>query len=94
MQAAVREAAEETGLQIAESDLTFSTVMHRIEGDERIDFFVQVQQWQGEPFNAEPEKCDDLRWGDIHALPANTIPYVRQALDNHLSGLHFDEYRP
>jgi mutator protein MutT len=92
MQAAIREAAEETGLQIAESDLTFSTVMHRIEGDERIDFFVQVQQWQGEPFNAEPEKCDDLCWVDIHALPANTIPYVRQALANHLAGLRFDEY--
>jgi 8-oxo-dGTP pyrophosphatase MutT (NUDIX family) len=92
MQAAIREAAEETGLPIAESDLTFSTVMHRIEGEERIDFFVQVHRWQGEPFNAEPDKCDDLCWVDIHALPANTIPYVRQALANHLAGLRFDEY--
>lgn len=92
MQAAVREAAEETGLQLAESDISFSTVMHRIEDDERVDFFVQVHQWRGEPFNAEPEKCDDLRWVDINALPANTIPYVRQALANHLAGLRFDEY--
>jgi mutator protein MutT len=93
MQAAVREAKEETGLEIAEADLSFSTVMHRIEDDERVDFFVQVHQWQGEPFNAEPEKCDDLCWADINALPANTVPYVRQALANHLAGLHFDEYR-
>lgn len=93
MQAAIREAEEETGVQIVESDITFSTVMHRIEDDERVDFFVQVHQWQGEPINAEPEKCDDLRWVDIHALPANTIPYVRQALANHLAGLPFDEYR-
>ncbi|HEU0292974.1 MAG TPA: NUDIX domain-containing protein [Anaerolineales bacterium] len=92
MQAAVREAGEETGLQIAESDISFSTVMHRIEDDERVDFFVQVHHWQGEPFNAEPEKCDELRWVDIHALPANTIPYVRQALTNHLASLRFDEY--
>ena len=94
MQAAIREAQEEVGLLLAESDLSFSTVMHRIEDDERVDFFVQVHQWQGEPFNAEPEKCDDLRWVDIRALPANTIPYVRQALANHLAGLRFDEYRP
>lgn len=93
MQAAIREAEEETGVQIVESDITFSTVMHRIEDDERVDFFVQVHQWQGEPINTEPEKCDDLRWVEIHALPANTIPYVRQALANHLAGLPFDEYR-
>jgi 8-oxo-dGTP diphosphatase len=93
MQAAIREAEEETGVQIEESDMTFSTVMHRIEGDERVDFFVQVHKWRDKPFNAEPEKCDDLRWVDIHALPANTIPYVRRALANHLAGLRFDEYR-
>jgi len=92
MQAAVREAEEEIGVKIAESEMTFSTVMHRIEDDERVDFFVQVHTWQGEPFNAEPEKCDDLRWVDIHALPANTIPYIRQALANHLAGRPFDEY--
>jgi 8-oxo-dGTP pyrophosphatase MutT (NUDIX family) len=93
MQAAVREAEEETGVQIAEIDMTFSTVMHRIEDDERVDFFVEVHNWQGEPFNAEPEKCDDLRWVDIHTLPDNTIPYVRQALAQHLAGHRFAEYR-
>src|SRR5262245_45955032 len=74
-QAGVREAKEETGVRIAESDLTFSTVMHRIEGEERVDFFFQVHIWSGEPFNAEPEKCDDLRWFDLNQLPENTIPY-------------------
>lgn len=93
LQAAAREAEEEIGVHIEESDMTFSTVMHRIEDDERVDFFVQVHQWQGEPFNAEPEKCDDLCWVDIHALPANTIPYIRQALANHLTGRPFDEFR-
>ena len=93
MQAAIREAQEEIGVQILESDMSFSMVMHRMEGDERVDFFVQVHQWQGEPFNAEPEKCDDLLWADLNALPANTIPYVRRALKNHLAGLRFDEYR-
>jgi 8-oxo-dGTP pyrophosphatase MutT (NUDIX family) len=90
--AAAREAEEEIGVQIEAKDTVFSSVMHRIEGDERIDFFVNVRKWLGEPFNAEPEKCDDLRWVDINQLPANIVPYVRQALQNHLSGLHFDEY--
>ena len=93
MQAAVREAQEETGIHLEEKDLTFSTVMHRIEDDERVDFFLLVHKWQGEPFNAEPDKCDDLRWAEIDGLPENTVPYVRQALANHLAQIPFDEYR-
>lgn len=94
VQAGLREGKEEAGVDLRESDLTFSTVMHRIEDDERVDFFFQVQAWSGEPFNAEPEKCDDLRWFALDALPENTVPYVRQALANHLSGVRFAEYQP
>src|SRR5258706_3443426 len=93
MDAAAREAKEEVGVKIEVSDMTFSSVMHRIEDDERVDFFVYVRKWQGEPFNAEPDKCDDLRWVGINTLPANIIPYVKQALMNHLNDIPFDEYR-
>ena len=70
MAAAAREAEEEVGVRIEPGDMTFSTVMHRMEGeeDERVDFFVHVHQWQSEPFNAEPDKCDDLRWVDLSSI--------------------------
>ncbi len=93
MQATLREGKEEAGVDLDENHITFATVMHRIEDDERVDFFFQVQHWSSEPFNAEPEKCDDLRWFALDSLPANTVPYVRQALANHFAGIHFDEYR-
>ena len=93
MSAAAREAEEEVGLKIDLDAMEFSTVMHRMEEEERVDFFVQVHSWRGEPFNAEPEKCDDLRWVDVNQLPVNVVPYVRQALANHLSGVRFDEFR-
>jgi len=92
MTAAAREAEEEVGVNIEPSDMTFSTVMHRMEEEERVDFFLHVHQWQGEPFNAEPEKCDDLRWVDVDQLPANLVRYVRQALGNHMAGIPFDEF--
>jgi 8-oxo-dGTP pyrophosphatase MutT (NUDIX family) len=95
MAAAAREAEEEVGVRLEPGHMTFSTVMHRMGGDpeeERVDFFVHVHQWQPEPFNAEPDKCDDLRWTDIHRLPVNIVPYVRQALENHRSGIPFDEF--
>ncbi len=90
--AALREAAEEVAVQIQPDDILFSSVMHRNEGDERVDFFVEVRRWQGEPFNNEPNKCDELRWVDIRSLPPNTIPYVRRAIQNHQSRVPFDEF--
>ena len=57
-----------------------------------MDFFVLVPEWDGEPVNAEPEKCDDLRWVDVEALPENTIPYVRQAVKNFQAGVVFEEF--
>ena len=90
--AAIREAQEEIGVRIEAEDVRFSSVMHRIEGDERVDFFVHVRQWRGEIVNAEPDKCDDLRWVNVNELPDNTIPYVRRAISNHSNGITFDEF--
>jgi 8-oxo-dGTP diphosphatase len=90
--AGIREAREEIGVTIEASDMTFSSVMHRTEGDERVDFFAQIHKWSGEIINAEPDKCDDLRWVSLDELPDNTIPYVRRAIANHLHNIAFDEF--
>lgn len=92
MAAAAREAEEEVGVRIEAEHLIFSSVMHRLDGEERVDFFVRVPTWQSEPFNNEPDKCDDVRWAAINSLPENTIPYIRRALQNHLDGIKFDEF--
>jgi len=90
--AAVREAKEEIGVEIDLGDIDFAGVFHRSEGDERVDFFVQVRRWRGEPFNAEPEKCDELRWTEVNDLPENTIPYIRRAIENFQTGVLFEEF--
>ena len=92
MAAAAREAEEETGVRIEAGDISFSSVLHRNEGDERVDFFVQVCEWQGEPVNTEPDKCDELRWVTISELPDNIVPYVKQAIQNHRDRIAFDEF--
>jgi 8-oxo-dGTP pyrophosphatase MutT (NUDIX family) len=90
--AAIREAFEEVGLRLRADHIDFSHVMHRLDGEERVDFFVHVSAWQGEPVNAEPDKCDEVRWVDVEDLPENTVPYIRQALRNHRAGIRFDEF--
>jgi ADP-ribose pyrophosphatase YjhB (NUDIX family) len=90
--AAVRESLEEVGVRIDPTALAFAGVMHRLEGDERVDFFVHVKEWSGEPVNMESQKCDEMRWTDINNLPDNTIPYIRQAIKNFQSGVMFEEF--
>jgi 8-oxo-dGTP pyrophosphatase MutT (NUDIX family) len=100
--AAVRETEEEVGVRLKASDLEVLHVMHRagdVQADgtwaadeERIDFFLAVRAWAEEPHNVEPEKCDELRWCALEALPQNTVPYVRSALGLALKGVGFSEF--
>jgi 8-oxo-dGTP diphosphatase len=90
--AARREALEEIGVNIHIDDIAFASVMHRKSNDERVDFFVHVKAWEGEPFNAEPDKCDEIRWYKVDGLPKNTIPYVKQAIQNFRDGVPFEEF--
>lgn len=95
MVAAAREALEEIGVTIDPADLTFAHVCHRLaeeEDYERVDFFFEVDAWQGKPKNAEPEKCDDLKWFDIKKLPENTIPVVRSVLMDITEGRPYSEH--
>src|SRR5512145_1221015 len=73
-QAAIREAMEEAGVVLRPEDLQVVHVMNRKSNDERVDFFVHVKAWGGEITNAEPDKCDDLAWFPLDALPVNMIP--------------------
>lgn len=80
-QAALRELAEETGLQADAAALGYLGVVHRLSDTCRIDFFFQARRWRGELQLCEPDRCDDLAWFNAHALPDNTVPYVREALE-------------
>jgi 8-oxo-dGTP diphosphatase len=96
-QATVREAVEEAGIIVAPADLRFVHVMHRkeaAEADERIDLFFTATRWQGEPEIREPEKCSELRWSPLTALPPNMVPYVRAALENYRHHRPYAEFWP
>jgi 8-oxo-dGTP diphosphatase len=82
----VREAREELGITIAPSDVAFVQVMHNAFGLGRLAFFFEVRTWSGEVTNTEPDKCDDLRWFDLTDLPADMVPYIREAIDTYSAG--------
>lgn len=87
--AMLREAREELGITIQPEDLQFAHVSHRRSPDfEYIDFYFTAEKWEGEPHNAEPEKCDEIAWYSLDALPENVIQNVREAL------AHIEQRRP
>jgi 8-oxo-dGTP diphosphatase len=92
LQAAVREAWEEVGVSLKPGDMQVVHVMSRKSEDERVDFFLTIKDWPGEIANHEPQKCDDLAWFPISALPDNIIPYVRFALEKYVNGDIFSEF--
>jgi ADP-ribose pyrophosphatase YjhB (NUDIX family) len=61
--AMIREAYEEIGITLNLDDVQLVHTVHRTSNDgERVSFFFTVTRWQGEPYNREPNKCDDVRW--------------------------------
>lgn len=78
LQGTVREAREELGIAVAESDLMLVHVMHHNTG--RIAFFFEATRWAGDAINCEPDKCAELRWFPADRLPDNLVPYARSAL--------------
>lgn len=91
-QAAMREANEEIGVMLEPTDIQIVHVMHRKSEDERIDFFMAVRHWGGDVTNNEPQKCDDLAWVAVDALPNNTIPYVKRAIENYQASVYYSEF--
>lgn len=93
---AIREAKEEAGIEVRVENLSVAHVMHRKSTDatrsERMDIFFVVEQWTGDPHNTEPDKCDDMQWFSLTALPKNTISYIRHTLDCIDNGIIYSEF--
>ncbi len=88
----IREAFEEAGIKVAKEDLKPVKVLHRKSNDqEYMDFFFLAEKWQGEPTIKESDKCDDMSWFPIDSLPENTLPYVKNVIENYKDGISFIE---
>ncbi|NCO11946.1 MAG: NUDIX hydrolase [Candidatus Pacebacteria bacterium CG_4_10_14_3_um_filter_34_15] len=93
--ALIREAREESGLEISRDKVKVVHIMHRrsdFDGSQRVDVFYSVDDFDGEPKNVESHKCDDLSWFDIGQLPENIIPYIRDAISNIQNGIFYSEH--
>ena len=94
--AAAREVHEEVGIEVP---LTRFRLVHTLHSrsveptvHERVSFFFEVTDWDGEVYNAEPEKCDELRWVPLTDLPPNMVPEVGQVLRMVAAGEPYSDF--
>ncbi|WP_136193496.1 NUDIX hydrolase [Actinomyces procaprae] len=84
--AAVREGAEELGLDVTPGDLVPLTAMHRSNAiggparEQRADFFFTLNRWRGTPTIQEPAKCGGLKWFALDDLPEPIAPHELSVL--------------
>ncbi len=89
---AQREGLEEVGITIARDKLHFIHTMHRMEGDDWVDVYFEVSDYEGDIYNAEPHMHSELAWLDPKNLPKNVIPSVRYAIEQIEAGNMYSEY--
>ncbi|WP_410874390.1 NUDIX domain-containing protein [Nocardia sp. A7] len=92
--AAAREAAEEVGVDIDPAALRLFHVAHVTAPgrDSRLGLFFRVENWRGEPFNCEPDKCYALQWFPLSELPADLIEYSALGLSALNSAAPYSEF--
>jgi 8-oxo-dGTP diphosphatase len=83
--AAVREAREEVGVDVAPEALAPLCTVHRTDGsdqpiEQRADFFFAAEEWVGEPTRREPDKASALAWFALAALPEPVVPHELMVL--------------
>ena len=88
-----REFKEEIGIDTDPKNLRVVHVMHRkAKDDERIDFFMTTDRYEGEIENREPHKCDELKWFPMDQLPENTIDYIVTAISAFQNNEYYSEF--
>ncbi len=74
---AVRELAEETGLQGRAEDLCLKHIDHYYIEVDYLNFVFELRDWNGEPTIMEPDKCSAVAWFAPDNLPKKCVNVVR-----------------
>lgn len=89
---AIREIAEELGIQLGSFDLEPGGTMFRLSLEPRVDVFFLTRAWAGTPEIREPHKCTELVWANPDNLPADALDFIGQVITGARTGRHFHEY--
>lgn len=84
LDAVVREAREELGVDVKAQDLHHVVTVHQRDTgapQSRMQLFFSCTRWSGTPHVTEPHLCEEIGWFSPHGLPPNLVPYTRLAIE-------------
>ena len=89
-QTVVREAKEELGIDINETDLELAFLLHPYK-ENYLNIFFRTNKYNGIPSIIEKDKCEELKWFDINDLPDNLIELNKNAIECIKNSIIYDE---
>jgi len=90
--ALIRECKEEIGIAVKVEDITFAHLSHRLSKEKTYyDMYFIVDSYNGTPSIMEPNKCSELEWFPIDALPIDIIECRKQDIQNYLNKILYSE---
>jgi 8-oxo-dGTP diphosphatase len=92
LDAIVREAREELGVDVRIQDLRHVVTVHQRDNgaaQSRMQLFFSCTRWTGTPRITEPHLCDEIGWFPPQNLPPNLVPYTRTAIEAMAEGQSF-----
>lgn len=101
VEAAVRVAAAQVGIEIDPAKVSLAHVLHDVSGQGRMAFFLTADGWEGDagtvlpnpaPRNPGTRSYSDFGWFPLTELPANMIDRARVAVRNFAAGARFSTY--
>jgi 8-oxo-dGTP diphosphatase len=93
MSAARREVEEEIGVKLDPAQLKHLLTFQQFDerADIRVGIYFEAANWQGEPFNAEPDKHTEIAWLDPFEKGNKIIPTTRYKLEQIRAGVKYVE---
>jgi ADP-ribose pyrophosphatase YjhB (NUDIX family) len=91
-EAVLRECKEELGIDVKLDELIFAHLSHRLAKDRTYyDIYFLASNYTGTPKIMEPDKCSELNWFALSALPEDIIECRRQDIQNFLGQVPYSE---
>jgi 8-oxo-dGTP diphosphatase len=96
VEAAVRVAAAQVGIEVDQARVSLAHVLHDVSGQGRMAFFLTADGWTGDagpvPGSPQTQSYSDFGWFPSGELPANMIDRARVAVRNFAAGARFSTY--
>ena len=95
IEAIIREAKEEANINLIEKDLDVKVTVQRPqafykgEPTDIIDFFIFAENYEGDIYNNEPNKCAEIEFYPLSNLPEKTMPHVKDAINAYVNNKSF-----